>query len=163
MNDPSVWPELTGPGSPSDGGVGSTGAVSDGSLIRSEEHLRVSTVPARARRVRLEKYVVTETRTITVQVSREQVRLVDIDLDDDLTDESGTTSNNDDSGRWLTLSEERVAITTEVVPVERVRLAVYGVTEQRDVTDTVRREQIELDPLIPAHHTQIPTPEKDRT
>lgn len=121
-----------------------------GYLVRSEEHLRVSTVQVRARRVRLEKFVVTETRTITVQVSREEVRLVDVDLGDDPTDELTPVAAGDD-GRWLTLSEERVAITTEVVPVERVRLGVYAVTEQHDITDTVRHEQVQLDQLPGGH------------
>lgn len=131
---------------------GTADSAATGYLIRSEERLQVSTVPVRARRVRLEKYVVTETRTITVQVSREMVRLVDMDLDDDPTGAPTPTTTDgtaDDVGRWLALHEERVAITTEVVPVERVRLAVYSVTEQQDVTDSVRREHVHLDPLLP--------------
>jgi uncharacterized protein (TIGR02271 family) len=161
MNRPSIRPEFARSGNIPTEAAGTANAASDGYVIRSEERLQVSTVPVRARRVRLEKYVVTETRTITVQVSHEEIRLVEIDLDDDRTDDSDVLSESDVTGRWLILSEERVAITTEVVPVERVRLAVYSVTEQQDVTDSVRREQIKFDPLQPAGHTRDATTEKD--
>lgn len=127
-------------------------------LIRSEEQLAVSTVRVPARRVRLEKFVVTETKTITVQVSHEEVRLVDVDLENNLEgDEAHATFHaaatadpaSNDVDRWVTLSEERVVVTTEVVPVERVRLQVASVLEQREVTDTVRREQVTLEPPNP--------------
>ncbi|MEO5834513.1 MAG: YsnF/AvaK domain-containing protein [Nakamurella sp.] len=117
-------------------------------LILSEERLEVSTIAVPARRMRLEKYVVTETRTITVQVSHEEVRLVDIELDDDnaAADRVGDEGvMSADPGRWLTLSEERVAITTQVVPVERVRLAVASVVEHRAITKDARREEIAFD------------------
>lgn len=163
---------MTGPArdaddAPQASAPGSAGRV----LIRSEEQLAVSTVRVPARRVRLEKFVVTETRTITVQVSHEQVRLVDVNLeadhDDNLVGDGAhatvdtavtTDPNNSDVDRWLTLSEERVVVTIEVVPIERVRLQVTSALEQREVTDTVRREQVtygppetsEPDPDLPA-------------
>jgi stress response protein YsnF len=43
------------------------------------------------------------------------------------------------------LHAERPVVTTEVVPVERVRLSTELVTEQVQVRDTVRREQVSLD------------------
>ncbi len=57
---------------------GATGAqTSDGdSMTRSEEQLRVSTERVETGRARLRKYVVTEQQTVTVPVSREEVRLV---------------------------------------------------------------------------------------
>jgi uncharacterized protein (TIGR02271 family) len=110
-------------------------------LILSEEQLAVSTVRVPARRVRLEKYVVTETRTITVQVSHEEVRLVEVGLDEGDPD-TDTDVQATDPDRWLTVSEERIAITTEVVPLERVRLAVTSVSEDRTVRDDIRREQV---------------------
>ncbi|WP_111766184.1 DUF2382 domain-containing protein [Nakamurella deserti] len=115
-------------------------------MTLSEERLAISTVRVPSRRVRLEKYVVTETRTITVQVSREEVRLVDVDLPDaGPVDEHAPAGSSGDADRWLTLSEERVVVTTETVPVERVRLEVSTVVEDRVVTDEIRREQIALE------------------
>ena len=55
------------------------GAVEPGEpgvLVRSEERLNVSTQRFTTGRARLEKYLITETRTITVEVTREEVRLV---------------------------------------------------------------------------------------
>ncbi|MEO5832358.1 MAG: DUF2382 domain-containing protein [Nakamurella sp.] len=113
-------------------------------LIRSEERLGVSTVRVPSRRVRLEKYVVTETRTITVQVSREEVRLVEVEW----ADPTATRDALDpaDARRWLTVSEEQVVVTTTVVPVERVRLDVTEVTEGRTLTGELRRERVAFTP-----------------
>jgi stress response protein YsnF len=45
----------------------------------------------------------------------------------------------------VVLTEERVVVSKETVPVERVRLGTETITEQREVTETVRKEQIEFD------------------
>ena len=138
----------------------------DRSLTLSEERLAVTTVRVPARRVRLEKYVVTETRTFTVEVSREEVRLVDVALTEADPAGGSATADTADSGRWMTLSEERVVVTTETVPVERVRLDVTTVVEERDVTEDLRREEItvDTDPTVRgAGPGAIPTTTEDVT
>ena len=45
----------------------------------------------------------------------------------------------------VVVSEERVVVNKETVPVEKVRLDTETVTEQQDVTESVRKEQIEFD------------------
>ena len=45
----------------------------------------------------------------------------------------------------VTLTEERVVVSKETVPVEKVSLGTETVTEQQDVTEAVRKEQIEFD------------------
>jgi uncharacterized protein (TIGR02271 family) len=45
----------------------------------------------------------------------------------------------------VTLSEERVVVNKETVPVERVRVGTETVTEQQEVTEEVAHEEIELD------------------
>lgn len=122
-------------------------------MVRSAERLDVTTVRVPTRSVRLEKYVVTETRTITVEVSHEQVRVVEIDLTADTADSTAALGgqplgggDRSGAGRWLTLSEERIDIVTTVVPVERVRLAVTSVAGTRTVTENIRREEIQLEP-----------------
>jgi sporulation protein YlmC with PRC-barrel domain len=45
----------------------------------------------------------------------------------------------------VVLTEERVVVNKETVPVEKVRLDTETVTEQQDVTESVRKEQIEFD------------------
>lgn len=111
-------------------------------LTRSEEQLQVSTQRVASGRARLEKVVVTEEQTITVSVSHDEVRLVREPIPD------GTALDDLPTGDGVAeiiLTEERIVVTKVIVPVERVRLDTETVTEQRDVTDTVRKEQIELD------------------
>ena len=123
-------------------------------LIRSEEQLQVSTDRVLAGYARLEKFTVTETKTITVEVTREEVRLVHRTKDTPGTDQPAPANAADDSARWMVLSREEVVVTKRVVPVERVRLEVYPVAEQRQVTEQVRKEQIDSVPEIDGAVTQ---------
>jgi len=110
-------------------------------LIRSEERLNVTTARVPGGWARLEKFLVTETRTITVEVTHEEVRLA--------SEPAGAGGAAADPGkqknqaRWMYVSREEVVVTKRVVPVERVRLEVYPVTEQRQISDEVRKEQID--------------------
>ena len=119
-------------------------------LIRSEEQLRVNTRRVPARRARLEKYLVTETSTVTVQLTHEQVRLVFEPLSQDpvVADQSHGVTIGDvglaDEQQWLTLHREQVVISTVVVPVERVRLETFPVTEHQVITEDLAREQVDV-------------------
>ena len=116
-------------------------------LIRSEEQLQVQTDRVVSAYARLEKFVVTETRTFTVEVSHEEFRLVT-----DPPAPAGSQPRQPDgknTGRWLTLHREEVVITKRLVPTERVRLEVFEVTEQRQIIEQLRRERIDLDGLHP--------------
>ena len=118
-------------------------------LIRSEEQLQVSTDRVLAGYARLEKFTVTETKTITVEVTREEVRLVHRDVDSSEPEQPTYASPaGTDADRWMVLSREEVVVTKQVVPVERVRLEVYPVAEQRQITEQVRKEQIDTAPDI---------------
>ena len=122
------------------GGQGSSGDY----LLRSEEQLQVSTERVVAGYARLEKFTVTETKTITVQVTREEVRLVNRTADGSEPDRPTQASPAEtDPGRWMVVSREEVVVTKRVVPVERVRLEVYPVAEQRRITEQVRKEQVD--------------------
>ena len=126
--------------------TGNSGSAPDrGEFIRSEERLGVHTEPMLAGYARLEKFVVTETKTITVQVSHEEVRLVHAGPDEHTVDHRphAGPDGEADPGRWLMLSREEVTVVKTVVPVERVRLETFPVTEQRTLTDHVRKEQID--------------------
>ena len=46
--------------------------------------------------------------------------------------------------------EERIVVTKEWVPAETVRLVVDRVTGDQQVTGTVRKEQVDLDPVEPS-------------
>lgn len=127
-------------------------------LIRSEERLSVTTERVPSGWVRLEKYLVTEMQTITVELTHEEVRVVrgpatgDTDFAARQVDAFGGQKNQ---ARWMPLSREEAVVTTRVVPVERVRLEVYAVTEERWITEQVRKEQIDT-----AHFTVEDDPQE---
>jgi stress response protein YsnF len=127
----------------------------DDAMTRSEERLVVSTELWETGRARLRKYVVTEEVQITVPVRREEIRFEREPIaegsrnmveDPDVfgppevfeRDEGGVIFE-------VTLHRERPLVTTEIVPVERVRLSKLVHTEDRIVTGQVRRERIEAD------------------
>jgi uncharacterized protein (TIGR02271 family) len=121
----------------------------DGSMLRSEEQLRVETERVAARRMRVVKYVVTEEVQVTVPVRREEIRLEEVplhasDTEGGLGAEGGSPR---DAGlpEEIVLHAERPVVTVEVVPVERVRLRTEVVAGHESVTDTVRREQVTVD------------------
>jgi len=111
-------------------------------LTRSEEQLHVGTEKVQTGRARLRKVVVTEQQTVTVPVTREEVRVVREPVAPGDTVDDVTIGEADAD---VVLTEERVVVNKETVPVEKVRLDTETVTEQQDVTETVRKEQIELD------------------
>jgi stress response protein YsnF len=135
----------------------------DRTLIRSEERLAVSTRPVPIGTVRLERYQVTETRTITVDVLVDRIRMVTTMVgspptttDDPPADPAASEVDGEGSD-WVVLCEEQVTVTKTVVPVERVRLAKVAVTTEQTVTEAVRAERIEFtDP------TQQPTPSQQQ-
>ncbi|MTD17141.1 DUF2382 domain-containing protein [Nakamurella sp. YIM 132087] len=114
----------------------------DDYLTRSEEQLRVGTTQREAGKARLRKYVVTEQQSVTVPVSHEEVRVVREPLS--AGDELGTIGED---AVEVTLHEDQVVVNKDVVGVERVRLDTETVTEQQEVSETVRKEQIEVGDL----------------
>jgi hypothetical protein len=112
----------------------------DVEIIRSEERVRVDTVRVPVRRARLERFEVTEMQTITVPVVREDVRIVYEPIDP----AQAALTDALPPPRPLVLTQERVIVTTERVPVERVTLVVETVTQEQSVTEDVRIEQITL-------------------
>ncbi|HEY6746674.1 MAG TPA: PRC and DUF2382 domain-containing protein [Mycobacteriales bacterium] len=120
--------------------------VGDDAMTRSEEHLVAGTREAETR-VRLRKYVVTEMATVQVPVRREEVRLEHEPVPDVPAAGGSVTEVTDatDEDREVILHAERPVVTTETVPVERVRLGKETVTGTETVSGEVRREKIELD------------------
>lgn len=123
------------------------GADMPNTMTRSEEHLNVSTEQVTIGRARLRKFVVTEMQTVTVPVSHEEVRIVR----EPITDNGGGSGEvgveiNDDQTEII-LHAEQPVVTTEAVAVERVRLAAETVTEEQEISQPVRKEQIEADTI----------------
>ncbi len=123
----------------------------DDAMTRSEEHLVVGTELLETGRARLRKFVVTEEVQITVPVRREGVRLERVPIEDG---DRHPVHDPDVFGPAevfggvvfeIVLHEERPVVTTEIVPVQRVRLTKTVETDDRVVSGEVRRERIEAD------------------
>ncbi|WP_243869908.1 DUF2382 domain-containing protein [Streptomyces liangshanensis] len=112
-------------------------------LIRSEEELHVGTVEREVGTARLRKVVVTENVTTSVPISHEEVRVIHEPIDP--TSEGAARPNIGEAETRVTLHAEQPVIRKETVAVERVRLETEKVTEEREVSSDVRKEQIEYD------------------
>jgi uncharacterized protein (TIGR02271 family) len=114
-------------------------------MTRSEERLHVGTENVEAGRARLRKYVVTEEQNVTVPVTREEVRLEREPITEANVDQAMDGPALSEEEHEMVLNEERVVVDKETVPVERVKLDTETVTENRRVSEDVRKERIELD------------------
>ncbi len=126
-------------------GPTATGSDDDASMVRSEEQVRIGKEKVATGKARLRKYVVTENVTTTVPVQREELRLEREPITDENRDAAMKDADFGEAEQEITLSEERVVVDKETVPVERVALDTETVTEEKQVTEEVRKEQIETD------------------
>lgn len=110
-------------------------------MVRSEERLRVGKEEQEVGHARLRKVVVNEEVRTSVPLSHEEVRVVR----EPIREGDGTRANIGEAEAEVTLHAERAVTRKESVPVERVRLETEKVTETQEVSDTVRKEQIEFD------------------
>jgi uncharacterized protein (TIGR02271 family) len=124
-------------------GRDTSGPTTDDAMTRSEERLHVGTEKVEAGRARLRKYVVTENVTQTVPVSHEEVRLEREPVTDANRGVATSGSDISEEEHEVTLRAERPVVNKETVPVERVRLGTETVTEDHEVSETVRKEQID--------------------
>jgi uncharacterized protein (TIGR02271 family) len=124
-------------------GRDTSGPTTDDAMTRSEERLRVGTEQAEIGRARLRKYVVTENVTQTVPVSHEEVRLEREPITDANAGAAMSGADITEEEHEVTLHAERPVTQKETVPVERVRLGTETVTEEQQVTESVRKEQID--------------------
>ena len=114
-------------------------------ITRSEERLSVGTETRESGRARLRQYVVTERKTVTVPVTRKEVRIEREPITDANRGEALDGPAISEEEHEVVLHEERPVVQTELVPVERVRLGKEMVTDQQRVTEEVRKEQIDTD------------------
>ena len=124
-------------------GQDTSGPVTDDAMTRSEERLHVGTEQVEAGRARLRKHVVTEQVTQTVPVSHEEVRLEREPITDANRDQALSGADISEEEHEVTLHAEQPVVQKKTVPVERVRLGTETVTEDHEVSETVRKEQID--------------------
>ena len=91
-------------------------------------------------RRRLRKYVTTETVTRTVPVQREEVRIEREPIAEEDRDEIANRPDSDDE---VILHEERVIVTKETVPVERLRIVTETVTDEVTIREKVHKEHFD--------------------
>ena len=112
------------------------------SMLRSEEQLSAGAEMVEAGRVRLHKHVVTTQQQITVPIRREEVHVTREPI---TAEEARTDAQLGDEELEVVLHEERPIVTKKVVQVERVTVNTEMIQENREVTDTVRHEEIEIE------------------
>lgn len=122
--------------------------VDGDAMIRSEERLNVDKQNVETGEVRLRKHVVTDTETVEVPVTREEVRVEREPITDaDARDLAGRDTHIGDDEASVTLHEERVNVTKESVPVEKVNLGKETVRDTETHTEELRKERIDADGL----------------
>jgi uncharacterized protein (TIGR02271 family) len=126
-------------------GRDTSGPTTDDAMTRSEEELQVGTETRERGRARLRKHVVTEQQTVTVPVQREEVRVEREPITDANLDAATSGPAISEEEHEVTLREEEVVVDKRAVPKERVRLDTETVTDERQVSEEVRKEQIEVD------------------
>jgi uncharacterized protein (TIGR02271 family) len=114
-------------------------------MTRSEEELRIGTTTRESGRARLRKYVVTEHVTQTVPVQREEVRIEREPITDANRDEALSGAGISEEEHEVVLHEEQPVVEKRTVPKERVRLDTDTVTDEREISEEVRKERIEAD------------------
>jgi uncharacterized protein (TIGR02271 family) len=122
-----------------------SGPTTDDAMTRSEEELQVGTQTRERGRARLRKYVATEQQQVTVPVQREEVRVEREPISDANLDAATSGPAISEEEHEVTLREEEVVVDKRAVPKERVRLDTETVTEERQVSEEVRKEQIEVE------------------
>lgn len=122
-----------------------SGATTDEAMTRSEEELRVGTTQRESGRARLRKYVVTEQVTKTVPVQREEVRLEREPITDQNVGRATDGPEISAGEHEVVLHEEEPVVEKRTVPKERVSLGKETISEEREVSEEVRKEQIDTE------------------
>ena len=132
-------------GEPGGPGRDTSGPNTDDAMTRSEEEVTVGKTQRESGRVRLKKYVVTEEVTKTVPVQREEVRVEREPITEGNADQALDGPAISEEEHEVVLHEEQAVVQKQAVPKERVRLDKDTVTEEQQVSEEVRKEQIDVE------------------
>lgn len=113
-----------------------------GSMTLHEERVDVGTERVETGRVRLRKHVVTEQKTVTVPVQREEYEIVREPIAEG--DRNDGARLGDDEAE-IVLHEERPVIEKDVVATERVGLQKETVTDEQQVVTDVSHEEVDVE------------------
>jgi uncharacterized protein (TIGR02271 family) len=126
-------------------GRDTSGPTTDDAMTRSEEELRVGTTERESGRVRLQKYVVEEDVTKTVPVRREEVRIEREPITDANRGDAVDGPAISEEEHEVVLHSEEAVVDKQAVPKERIRLEKDVTTDEETVSETVRKEQVDVD------------------
>jgi uncharacterized protein (TIGR02271 family) len=126
-------------------GYDTSGPTTDEAMTRSEERLRAATERVEAGRARLRKYVVTENQQVSVPVTREQVRVEREPVTDENRGAALDGPELSEEEHEVVLHAEEPVVEKRAVPKERVRMEKDTVTDERTVSDEVRKERIDTE------------------
>jgi uncharacterized protein (TIGR02271 family) len=131
----------------SSGTVGhdTSGPTTDDAMTRSEEELHVGTTQQESGRARLRKYVVEDEVTQTVPVKREEVRVEREPITDANAGAATDGPAISEEEHEVVLHEEEVVTEKRAVPKERIRVDKETVTDEQQVSETLRKEEVDLD------------------
>lgn len=132
-------------GLPTGGGAPAPAPSGDDAMTRSEEELRIGTVKRPTELVRLRKRIVTEHVTKTVPVEREEVVVEREPITEANIDKALKGPELTENQHEVVLGQGEVVVEKEVVPKERVRLDKTTAVEERQVDETVAKEQIDVE------------------
>jgi uncharacterized protein (TIGR02271 family) len=121
------------------------GAQGDDAMTRSEDELTVGKQSRQTGVARLKKYVVTEDVQTTVPVEREEARVEREPITDENIEQAMSGPEITESEHEVTLHEEEPVVEKHTVPKERVELSKDKVTEERPVSEELRKEHIETE------------------
>jgi uncharacterized protein (TIGR02271 family) len=113
-------------------------------VVRSEERLDVTTVWTPTERLRVRKVVVTEERTITVTLRREELVIEREPLEQPPDGAGLGPRGADPEPITLVLHAEQPVLTTRVLPVERVHVVIDRILEMQSATETIRKERVDV-------------------
>jgi len=131
-------------------GRDSSGPTTDDAMTRSEEELKVGVAKRESGRARLVKHVVTEDVTETVPVRREEVRVEREPITDANRDAATSGGDITEEEHEVVLHEDEVVVDKQTVPKERVRMDKDVTTDEQQVSETVRKEQVETEGTSPS-------------
>jgi uncharacterized protein (TIGR02271 family) len=122
-----------------------SGPETDNAMTRSEEELAVGKTERETGRVRLRKHVVTEDVQTTVPVQREEVRVEREPITEGNAGQAADGPAISEEEHEVTLHAEEPVVEKHAVPKERVRLDKDTVQDERQVSDTVAKEEVEIE------------------
>ena len=120
-----------------------SGPTTDTAMTRSEEELRVGKSRRERGRARLKKYVVTDQVTQTVPLRHEEVRIEREPITDANIDRALAGPDISEEEHEVVLHAEEPVVEKRAVAKERVRLAKDQVTEEQQISEELRKEQIQ--------------------